>query len=154
MQLREAGINRIPASRRTRYNTPVVQGSKVNDTQEQSRPDPGVAAPRNGGLSRRRRLPAGAQDGGEAEKGEAVAVRRRKNMANLLKPPEEAKKAITARILAGKDLTAKADIAERTGGYEDWLVIFAKWRDETIFAKWRDETAAELSRQGFSGWSV
>jgi hypothetical protein len=52
-------------------------------------------------------------------------------MAKLLKPPEEAKKAIAARILAGKDLTAKADIAERTGGYEDWLVIFAKWREET-----------------------
>jgi len=52
-------------------------------------------------------------------------------MAKLLKPPEEAKKAITARILAGKDLTAKAAIAERTGGYKDWLVIFAKWREET-----------------------
>lgn len=52
-------------------------------------------------------------------------------MAKLLKPRDEVKKAITARILAGKDLTAKADIAERTGGYEDWLVIFAKWREET-----------------------
>src|ERR1700730_12460478 len=52
-------------------------------------------------------------------------------MAKLLKPPEEAKKAIAARILVGKDLTAKADIAERTGGYEDWLVIVAKWREET-----------------------
>lgn len=60
-----------------------------------------------------------------------MSVRQRKNMAKLLKPPEEAKKAITARILAGKDLTAKADIAERTGGYEDWLVILAKWREET-----------------------
>ena len=52
-------------------------------------------------------------------------------MAKLLKPRDEVKKAITAQILAGKDLTAKADIAERTGGYEDWLVIFAKWREET-----------------------
>jgi hypothetical protein len=47
-------------------------------------------------------------------------------MAKLLRPPEEAKNAITAPILGVKDPTAKADIAERTGGYEDWLVIFAK----------------------------
>jgi hypothetical protein len=76
-------------------------------------------------------IPTRPQVGQAAEKGEAVAVRQRKNMAKLLKSPEEAKKAITARILAGKDLTAKADIAERTGGHEDWLVIFAKWREET-----------------------
>ena len=38
-------------------------------------------------------------------------------MAKLLKPREEVKKAIAARIRAGKDLTAKADIAERTAGY-------------------------------------
>ena len=53
------------------------------------------------------------------------------NMAKLLRPREEVKKAIAARIRAGKDLTAKAEIAESTGGYEDWLFIFAKWRDET-----------------------
>ena len=47
-------------------------------------------------------------------------------MAKVLKPRGEVKKAITARIRAGKDLTAKAEIAESTGGYEDWLVIFAK----------------------------
>ena len=58
-------------------------------------------------------------------------------MAKLLKPPEDARKAIAARIRAGKDLTAKADIAERTGGYEDWLFIFTKWREDT---------AAELSK--------
>lgn len=54
-----------------------------------------------------------------------------KSMAKLLKPREEVKKAIVARIRTGKDLTAKAEIAESTGGYEDWLFIFAKWRDET-----------------------
>ena len=102
-------------------------------------------------------------------------------MAKLLKPPEEAKKAITARILAGKDLTAKADIAERTGGYEDWLVIFTKWREETAAELTtlyeggdigREFTAVtttgehssprytfphrkrEHSKQGFPGWSV
>jgi uncharacterized protein (TIGR02391 family) len=52
-------------------------------------------------------------------------------MAKLLKPREEVKKAIAARIRAGKDLTTKAEIAESTGGYEDWLFIFAKWREET-----------------------
>lgn len=52
-------------------------------------------------------------------------------MAKLLKPRGEVKKAITARIRAGKDLIAKAEIAESTGGYEDWLLIFAKWREET-----------------------
>ncbi len=52
-------------------------------------------------------------------------------MAKLLKPREEVKQAIAARIRAGRDLIAKADIAERTGGYEDWLFIFARWREET-----------------------
>jgi hypothetical protein len=52
-------------------------------------------------------------------------------MAKLLKPRQEVKKAIEARIRAGNQIAAKAEIAERTGGYEDWLVIFAKWREET-----------------------
>jgi uncharacterized protein (TIGR02391 family) len=52
-------------------------------------------------------------------------------MAKLLKPRGEVKKAIVAHIRAGKDLAAKAEIAESTGGYEDWLFIFAKWREET-----------------------
>jgi uncharacterized protein (TIGR02391 family) len=52
-------------------------------------------------------------------------------MAKLLRPRQEVKNAIAAHIRAGKDLTAKAEIAERTGGYEDWLFIFAKWREET-----------------------
>ncbi len=58
-------------------------------------------------------------------------------MAKLLKPREEVKRAIEGRIRAGKDLTAKADIAENTGGYQDWLFLFGKWRDET---------AAELTK--------
>ena len=53
-------------------------------------------------------------------------------MAKILKPREEAKKAIAARIRAGKDLAAKADIAESTAGYRDWLFLFAKWREDTI----------------------
>jgi uncharacterized protein (TIGR02391 family) len=53
-------------------------------------------------------------------------------MAKLLKPREEVKKAIAARIRAGNDLTTKADVAERTTGYRDWLSLFATWREETI----------------------
>jgi len=52
-------------------------------------------------------------------------------MPKLLRPREEVEKAIAACIRAGKDLIAKAEIADRTGGYEDWLFIFAKWREET-----------------------
>jgi uncharacterized protein (TIGR02391 family) len=52
-------------------------------------------------------------------------------MPTLLKPRGEVKRAIAACIRAGNDLTAKAAIAESTGGYEDWLFIFAKWREET-----------------------
>src|ERR1700730_14260794 len=52
-------------------------------------------------------------------------------MVKLIKPREDVRKAIAARIQAGKDLTTKADIAERTGGYDDWLFIFAKWREGT-----------------------
>jgi uncharacterized protein (TIGR02391 family) len=52
-------------------------------------------------------------------------------MAKLLKPRGEVKKAIAARIRAGKDLAAKAEIAESTGGYEDWLFILAEWRETT-----------------------
>jgi uncharacterized protein (TIGR02391 family) len=52
-------------------------------------------------------------------------------MAKLIKPREDIRKAIAALVRAGKDLAAKADIAESTGGYDDWLFIFAKWREET-----------------------
>src|ERR1700726_3368004 len=52
-------------------------------------------------------------------------------MATLLRPREEVKKSIDARIRAGRELIAKAEIVVSTGGYEDWLFIFAKWREET-----------------------
>jgi uncharacterized protein (TIGR02391 family) len=53
-------------------------------------------------------------------------------MAKLSKPLEEVKKAIAARIRAGNDVVAKADIAEKTAGYRDWLLLFSTWREETI----------------------
>jgi len=98
-------------------------------------------------------------------------------MAKLLKPRGEVKKAIAARIRAGKEIAGKAEIAESTGGYEDWLFIFAKWREATAaelttLYEERDigreftavtetaehssppslfRTAKERSKQGFSG---
>lgn len=56
----------------------------------------------------------------------------KESMVKLLKPREEVKKAIAARIRIGNDLTANADIAERNAGYRDWLSLFATWRKETI----------------------
>jgi uncharacterized protein (TIGR02391 family) len=53
-------------------------------------------------------------------------------MAKLLRPREEVKKAISGRIEAGNELAAKADVAERTAGYRDWLILFETWRGETI----------------------
>jgi uncharacterized protein (TIGR02391 family) len=52
-------------------------------------------------------------------------------MAKLLMPREEVKKVIAARIRAGNDLVAKAEIADSTGRYEDWFYIVKKWREET-----------------------
>jgi uncharacterized protein (TIGR02391 family) len=57
-------------------------------------------------------------------------------MPTLLKPREKVERAIAARIRVGNELVAKAQIAERTGGYEDWL---------SLVAQWRNETAAELT---------
>jgi uncharacterized protein (TIGR02391 family) len=58
------------------------------------------------------------------------------DMATLLKPREEVKKAIAGRVRAGNELLAKAEIADSTRRYEDWFYIVKKWREET---------AAELS---------
>ena len=52
-------------------------------------------------------------------------------MPKLSKPREQAENAIADRIEAGHDLVSKSAIAESTGGYEDWLFIFAKWRKDT-----------------------
>jgi uncharacterized protein (TIGR02391 family) len=53
-------------------------------------------------------------------------------MARLRMPREVVEQALAARIRAAADLTAKAEIAESTGGYRDWLSLYAKWREETI----------------------
>lgn len=53
-------------------------------------------------------------------------------MAKLLMPHGEVKQAIEMCIRAGSDLTAKAEVAERTARYGDWLHLFEAWRKETI----------------------
>jgi uncharacterized protein (TIGR02391 family) len=52
-------------------------------------------------------------------------------MATLLAPRQEVRQTLETRIRAGKDLVAKAERAEATGGHGDWLELVAKWRDET-----------------------
>ena len=54
-------------------------------------------------------------------------------MARLLVPQGEAKQALERFVKAGDDLyNAKADVAERTARFGDWLELFATWREETI----------------------
>ncbi len=54
-------------------------------------------------------------------------------MAKLLVPQGEAKQALEKCVKAGNDLyNAKADLAERTARFGDWLELFATWRAETI----------------------
>ena len=53
-------------------------------------------------------------------------------MAKLRVPREQVEKMLAERIRAGKDLAAKTEVTEKTGGYRDWLHLFATWRDHTI----------------------
>jgi uncharacterized protein (TIGR02391 family) len=55
----------------------------------------------------------------------------RKAVPKLMKPRIEVKAAIGARIGAAKDLLEKTDLAESSGGYEDWLFGFEDWRGTT-----------------------
>ena len=58
---------------------------------------------------------------------------------------------LAARIESGSQLAGQAELAERTGGYRDWLSLFATWRDKTI----ADEglyVEREVSRQ--FGWTT
>jgi uncharacterized protein (TIGR02391 family) len=53
-------------------------------------------------------------------------------MAKLKMPREQVQKMLVERIQAGKDIAAKAEVAERSAGYRDWLHLFANWHIETI----------------------
>jgi uncharacterized protein (TIGR02391 family) len=53
-------------------------------------------------------------------------------MATLLLPRERVEKMLGERIRAGKDLDAKVGVAEKTGGYRDWLHVLEVWRKDTL----------------------
>jgi uncharacterized protein (TIGR02391 family) len=53
-------------------------------------------------------------------------------MAKLRMPSGRVETMLANRIRTGKDVGAKAEVAERTGGYRDWLHLFADWRNNTI----------------------
>src|ERR1700722_18579334 len=68
-------------------------------------------------------------------------------MATLLIPRPEARQAIEKCIRAGNDLVAKAEVAERTGGYRDWLLLVATWRKDTSEALNRLYEGTEIGRE-------
>ena len=53
-------------------------------------------------------------------------------MAKLRMPVERVRKVLADCILAGEDVAAKVKLAEKTGGYRDWLHLFATWRNNSI----------------------
>jgi hypothetical protein len=53
-------------------------------------------------------------------------------MAKLRVSREQAEKVLVERIRAGEVIAAKTEVAKKTGGYRDWLLLFATWRDGTI----------------------
>ena len=53
-------------------------------------------------------------------------------MAKLRMPRERVETMLANRIRAGEDVAAKVKVAETTGGYSDWLDLFAVWRNDTI----------------------
>ncbi len=55
-------------------------------------------------------------------------------MAKLRVPREQVEKMLVERIRAGRDLDAKAVLAESTWGFRDWLHLFETWRVDTIAA--------------------
>jgi uncharacterized protein (TIGR02391 family) len=53
-------------------------------------------------------------------------------MATLRMPVQRAERMLAERIRAGQDIAAKMKVAENTGGYRDWLHLFAAWRNASI----------------------
>jgi uncharacterized protein (TIGR02391 family) len=53
-------------------------------------------------------------------------------MAKLKMPRERIEKMLVERIRTGKELEAKIKVAEKTGGYRDWLHVLEVWRNDTI----------------------
>jgi uncharacterized protein (TIGR02391 family) len=68
----------------------------------------------------------------------------------LIKQREQVRTAIAARIKAANDLMKKADLAEGTGGHEDWLFLFGEWRTETAATLTTLYDTQDISRE-FTG---
>jgi uncharacterized protein (TIGR02391 family) len=68
-------------------------------------------------------------------------------MAKLLMPRKEVKQALEMCIRAGDDLVTKAEVAERTAGYRDWLELVGAWREETVSALNRLYEGTDIARE-------
>jgi hypothetical protein len=55
-------------------------------------------------------------------------------MVKLRLPREQVENVLAKRIRAGEELVGKEEVAERAGGYYDWISLFTDWRDQTIAA--------------------
>jgi uncharacterized protein (TIGR02391 family) len=53
-------------------------------------------------------------------------------MAKLRMPRERVEKMLLEHIRVGEDLDVKLKVAEKTGGYRDWLHLLEVWRNDTI----------------------
>jgi uncharacterized protein (TIGR02391 family) len=68
-------------------------------------------------------------------------------MAKLQLPREQVKKMLVDCIRAGEDVDAKAGIAEKNWRHQDWLDLFAKWRDDTIKALKNAYEGRDIARE-------
>ena len=53
-------------------------------------------------------------------------------MAKLRMARERVEKMLAERVRVGEDLDAKSKVAEKTGGYRDWLHLLEVWRKDTL----------------------
>jgi hypothetical protein len=53
-------------------------------------------------------------------------------VARLRMSRERVEKMLAERVRVGEDLDAKIKVAEKAGGYSDWLHLFEVWRNDTI----------------------
>ena len=53
-------------------------------------------------------------------------------MAKLRVPRERVERMLVECIRIGEDIAAKMELAEASGGFRDWLHLFATWRKDTI----------------------
>ena len=53
-------------------------------------------------------------------------------MVKLRLPRQPVENLLRERIRPGEDIAANIEVAERSGGYRDWLDLFETWRNHTI----------------------